>query len=120
MVAFTALFGCVELIFLAIDTQPNGIALTFHQIHNSRRRQYRKAYFVQGVYIELLQFWVVHRTAIVDNQVTAQVCFLFVALGVKLVGFCKKLPIYMFGAFASVINFMFGKFRRKTMKRTFV
>src|SRR5690606_21895590 len=49
-----------------------------------------------------------------------QVCFFFVALCIKLVRFSKKLPVYMFGAFAVIVNFMLRKFGRKTVKWTFM
>ena len=61
-----------------------------------------------------------HGTRIVQNKVTPQVGFFLVALGVELIGFRVQLPIDVFGAFAWIVDFMFGKLGRKPVKRTLV
>ena len=61
-----------------------------------------------------------HRTAIVHNKMATKVGFFFIPFGVELICFGKQFPIDVFGAFACIIDFMFGKFRRKSMKKALV
>ena len=50
----------------------------------------------------------------------SQIGFFLISLCEKFVCFCEQLPIYMLGAFTTIIDFMFSEFCRKPMKRTFM
>jgi len=59
-----------------------------------------------------------HRTTIIQDQMTSQIRLFFIALGIQFVRFGVELPINMLGALPIIVNFVFGKLGRETMKWT--
>lgn len=100
-------------------SKPHRVALFAHQINQRRRHVHRKGQFVV---LNFAAFCIreQHRRRGVDNQLAAQVGFLFVLLYKKLVGSRIEFPVDVLGRFALVVEAVLGKFHRKAMKRAAV
>jgi len=108
--------------FVVEQGEPKGVALLLQGIHQRGSRLCGKAELV--LVLELLGILlipgVVHRRGSIHDQLTPQVGFFLKTFDKNFVRAGKHFPVYIPGTFALVVQAVFGKFDRKTMKRTAV